>query len=119
MGCRVPFEAKPFDRQEVASICLHCEHRAGFYSLAIQFHGAGSADGGFTADVRAFQTRDIAQVVNQQQARFDIGRVRLAVNGETDGFVIQGYQRSSKKLSEMRGKAKRGGRRQTVEEVRR
>ena len=54
------------------AIRLDGEHGAALDGLAVDFDGAGAAEGGFAADVGTGEPDDFAQVVDQQQARLDV-----------------------------------------------
>ena len=57
--------SQSLDGDHAAAIGLHSEHGAGLDGLAVKHHGAGPADGGFAADVRAGQPYHLAEVMNQ------------------------------------------------------
>ena len=69
---------------DLAAVGLHGEHGAGFHGLAVERHGAGAADGGLAADVRAGEPGYFAQVMDEQQARLDFVWYALSVDGECD-----------------------------------
>ena len=59
----------------VVTLCavgLHREHGAGLHRLAVQVDRAGPALAAVAADVRAGQAQRFAQIMDQQQARFDL-----------------------------------------------
>ena len=72
------------DRHELLAVGLHREHRARLHRAAVHEHGAGAAVRGVAADVGAGQPQILAEQVDQQQARLDVGLVLLAVDGELD-----------------------------------
>ena len=72
----------PLDGLELAAVGLDGEHRARLGALAIDVDGARAAVAGVAADVRAGQPEVVAQEMDEEQARLDIGLVRLAVDGD-------------------------------------
>lgn len=92
------------DGSDVVSISLHRKHGARFDGASVEHDRAGAADRGFAADVRTSHACDVAEVMDEQQARLDFIRVRLAVDGEGDLFSHTG---TKKNLSETGPKSKR------------
>ena len=62
----------------------HAEHRAALHRCAVEVHDAGAAVGGVAAPVGAGEPEVVAQQVHEQDARLDVGRARLAVDGDGD-----------------------------------
>ena len=57
-----------------------------------EVHGAGAAVGRVATDVGAGQPEHVAQVVDEQEPRLDLGLVRLTVDGDLTartGVLIQ------------------------------
>jgi hypothetical protein len=73
-----------FDCRDSMAVGLHCQHRAGFDRGSVQPHGACTALRSVAADVRSGQTGSLAQKVNEQQARFDVGGNFGAVDLDRD-----------------------------------
>ena len=67
-GIELSVGGQALDGEDVASVGLDGEHGAALDGLAVDVDGAGAADGGLAADVRAGESGDFAQVVNEQQA---------------------------------------------------
>ena len=66
------------------AVGLDGEHRAGLGALAVDVHRARAAVARVAADVRAGQAEDVAQQVDEQEARLDVGLAGLAVDRERD-----------------------------------
>ena len=81
-GVEIAVGGEAFDGDQFAAVGLHGEHGAGFDGLAVDGDGAGAADGGFAADVGSGEAGDLAEVMDEKQARFDFVGIRLAVNFE-------------------------------------
>mgnify|MGYP003345768960 CR=1 FL=1 len=69
-----------------ALIRLHREHGARLHGLAVQLDCAGPAQRCFTADMRAGQAQDIADVVDEEQPGLHLMGMGLAVDGDSDGL---------------------------------
>ena len=76
-----------FDGEDLRAIGLDGEHAAALDGLAVDFDGAGAAEGGFAAHVRAGEPDDFAEVVDQQEARLHFVSVAVAVDGHGDGSL--------------------------------
>src|SRR5262249_51464016 len=74
-----PIRGKALDGEDFPSVRLDCKHRAALDRLAVNKHGARSADGSFAAHVGTGESELVAQIVNQQQPRLDFSRTLLAV----------------------------------------
>ena len=70
------------DRLDLGAVGLDGEHRARLGALAVDVDGARAAVAGVAADVRAGEAEVVAQEVDEQEPRLDVGLVRLAVDGE-------------------------------------
>ena len=70
------------DRLDLAAVGLDGEHRARLGALAVDVDGAGAAVARVAADVGAGQAEDVAQEVDEQEPRLDVGLARLAVDGD-------------------------------------
>ena len=64
---------EPFDRGYLRAVRLRGEYRARLDRVAIDQHRAGAALTGVAADVRAGQAEVIADEIDQQRARIDVG----------------------------------------------
>ena len=76
----------------LAAVGLDGEHRAGLGALAVDVDGAGAAVARVAADVRAGQPERVAQEVDEEEARLDVGLVGLPVDGDRD--VLGGHRGS-------------------------
>ena len=81
-GWRVAPSAMPSIVLISRAVRLDGEHRAGLGALAVDVDGARAAVAGVAADVRAGQPEDVAQQVDEQEARLDVGLAGLAVDGD-------------------------------------
>ena len=70
-GMQFPIAGQPFDRRHFSAIRLNGQERAGLDRLAIEQHRAGPADGCFAADVRAGESTQVTEEMNQEHARLD------------------------------------------------
>ena len=77
------------DGHDVGALGLHGDDRAALDGLAVHEHGAGAALRGVAADVRAGEPQVLADEGDEQRARLDFGRGRLAVDlhGYLDGHA--------------------------------
>ena len=64
------------------AVGLDGEHRARLGALAVDVDGAGAAVARVAADVGAGQPEDVAEEVDEQEARLDVGLAGLAVDGD-------------------------------------
>jgi hypothetical protein len=74
-----------FDGGDLGAVGLDSQERAGLDGLAIEQDGAGAAQGGFATDMRSGQPAEIAQEMNEQQARLNLVLVRSAIDSNIDG----------------------------------
>ncbi len=81
MGCSLPSVARPSMVVILAPVAGGGEHGAGLGRAALDVHDAGAALAGVAAHVRAGEAQMIAQELDQQHARVDLGGDRLAVHG--------------------------------------
>ena len=72
-ACRPPRQA--LDRGDLRAVGLHRQHGAGLDRLAVDMHDAGAALAGVAADMGAGQAQLLAQELDQQRARLDLGRM--------------------------------------------
>ena len=70
------------DGPDLAAVGLDGEHRARLGALAVDVDGARAAVARVAADVGAGQPEVVAQEVDEQEARLDVGLVGLAVDGD-------------------------------------
>ena len=63
-------------------IGLPDQRGAGFHRTPIDMDDAGAALAGIASDMGAGETEVIAQQMHEQRSVFDIGRNRLAVDGQ-------------------------------------
>ena len=75
----------------LAPVGLDGEHRARLGALAVDVDGARAAVARVAPDVGAGQPERVAEEVDEQEPRLDVGLVRLAVDG--DGDVLGGHRR--------------------------
>ena len=61
---------------DLGAVGLHREQRAGLDAAAVDQDGAGAALARVAADVRAGQEKVLAQEVDQEHARLDVGFAR-------------------------------------------
>ena len=73
---------QPLHRHELLALSLDGEHRARLHGPAVHEDRAGAAVGRVAPDVGAGQPQDLADHVDQQEARLDVGLVLLAVDRE-------------------------------------
>ncbi len=85
-GVELAVGGEAFDGGDAAAIGLDREQGAGFDGAAFEHDGAGAADGSFAADVGAGEAGDVAEVMDEEQARLDFIFARAAVDGEGDFF---------------------------------
>jgi hypothetical protein len=74
--------SQAFNSGNFGAVRLDCEDGAGFYRLSVNVDRACAADGCFTADVCACQSRKISDEVNQQEPWFYVSLVFCAVDGK-------------------------------------
>ena len=74
----------PLDGLDLGAVGLDREHRAGLRALAVDVDRARAAVARVAADVGAGQPEDVAQEVDEQEARLDVGLAGLAVDGDRD-----------------------------------
>ena len=91
IGWSLPSCSSPSTVSDLAAVGLDGEHRAGLHRLAVEQDGAGAAVGGVAADVGAGQAQVLAQEVDQQQARLDLGLRGGAVDGDLNRVHRHGY----------------------------
>jgi hypothetical protein len=80
------------DGVDGGAVRLDGQGDAGADAGAVQQHGAGPADAVLAADVGAGQAEVLAEEVDEQAARFYLGHVRLAVDGQADRAGIRGHR---------------------------
>jgi hypothetical protein len=90
-GMQVSVFGDSFDGYDSSAIGLDGEHRAGFDGFTVQRHGACAANGCFAANVRSGEAGDIAQVVDEQQPRFDFVRAALSIDCKGDRSLHGGH----------------------------
>jgi hypothetical protein len=83
-GMKLTVLRQTFNGGNFRAIGLDGQQRAGLYRLTVEHNGAGAADRCFAADVCAGQSGQIADEMNQQQARFNIGFIFFAVDGKRE-----------------------------------
>src|SRR5258707_375329 len=74
--------SQPFDGEDLAPFRLDGEHGTTFHSHTVEHDGAGSTDGGLAADVGAGKSGDLAEEVDQQEARFYLTGIGFPVDLE-------------------------------------
>ena len=70
------------DRGDFGTVRLNRQHRAGFDGFAVEQHGAGAAQGGFTSDVGSSQLALVPQEMDQEGAGFDLVLLDRAIDLE-------------------------------------
>src|SRR6478672_6385194 len=80
----------PLDGLDLVPVGLDREDGAGLRALAVEVDGARAAVAGVAPDVGAGQPEVVAQEVDEQEPRFDVGLVGLAVDGDRD--VLRGHR---------------------------
>src|SRR5262249_54775236 len=83
-GMELAVLLEPFHRHELLAPGLDGEQRARLHRPPIHQDRAGAAVGGVAADVGAGQPEHVAQHVHEQEARLDVGLVRLTVDRKLD-----------------------------------
>ena len=84
MGWSLPSSREALDRRDPGAIAAHGERRAGLDGAAVDMDDASAALRGVAADMGAGQTQVLAQELDQQGARIDLCRDRLAVHRHGD-----------------------------------
>src|SRR5712691_2740028 len=95
-----------FHRHDLFAPGLDREHRARLHGSAIEDDGAGSAVRRVAADVSAGEPEDVADQVDEQEARLDVGLVLLAVDGDLDLHRAHPSQRTRATRSSARWSAR-------------
>src|SRR5438128_617547 len=72
------------DGRDLASVGLDGKEPAGLHRHAVQEDGAGTAGRRVATDLGAGEAQDVAQVVDEEQARLNVGFDRLAVDPQRD-----------------------------------
>src|SRR5262245_51976731 len=80
-----------FNCRDIGAIRLDRQHRAGLYRLSVQQNCARPTARSLTADVCTSQPENVAQVMNEQQPRLDLGRMIGAINVDTDSLFHSSY----------------------------
>src|SRR5580704_13581523 len=80
----LPILSHTFDRGELLALRLDCKHRAALDGLSVHEDRACAALAGVAPDVGAGEADDVAQVVHEQQPRFDFMLVPVAVDSGRD-----------------------------------
>ncbi len=80
IGCSSPSLARPSIVVTSAPSACDREHGAGLDRAAIDVDHAGAALAGVAADMGAGEAEMLAQELDQQRARLDLARHRLAVD---------------------------------------
>jgi hypothetical protein len=84
-GVEASIRGQPFDRGDLDSIGLNRQQRAGFHRLVVHQHRARSTDTRLAPYVSSGETKDVPEVVHEQQSRFDSALVLLAVDFDANG----------------------------------
>src|SRR5258708_40259919 len=96
-GVEFAVDGESFDGEHLAPVGLDGKHGATFDRLAVHMDGAGAAERSLTTDVRAGESGDIAEIVNEEQARLHRVGVFLPVDsqvyGSFHGSIPRGYRR--------------------------
>ena len=95
------------DRLDLGAVGLDGEHRAGLGALAVDVDRARAAVARVAADVRAGQPEDVAQQMDEQEPRLDVGLAGLAVDGERDVVGASSSSSSPQRESAVDGGPKR------------
>src|SRR5262249_30476168 len=73
---------QPFDGDDFAALGLDRQHQAAADSLAVEKHGASTANPMLAANMRAGQPQMMAQAIGERQARLDRNLDFMAVDLE-------------------------------------
>src|SRR5262249_58395897 len=73
-----------FDRGDLGAVRLHGEHETGARRLAVDQHGAGTADAVLAPDVRAGEGQVLAEKIDEELAGLAPPLTRGAVDREAD-----------------------------------
>src|ERR671915_2629979 len=76
------------DRPERAAARLDRQHQAGPHRLAVELDRAGTADALLAADLRAGETRGVADEVGQERPGLDVALVVPPVDLDADPHVV-------------------------------
>src|SRR5207253_2994924 len=71
-----------FDGRDLGAFRLDGKDRARLDRVTVDQHGAGTALPGVAADVRAGQSKVVADEIDEQRARIDFRAYRLVVDGK-------------------------------------
>jgi hypothetical protein len=82
----------PFDRSDFPPIGLDCEQQAGTDRLTVEKNGAGAAHPMLASDMRPGQSKLVAQVIAQEQARLHLAGMAHAVDGDVDFVELEGHE---------------------------
>src|SRR5262249_9240644 len=99
----LPILFQSFDGGDLAPIRLDCKKSAGLDRLSIQMYRASTAVGGIAADMSPGQAEHVADTMDKQEPRLDIGFHIRAVDLDVDLLLSHDYfpprLRSSARLS--------------------
>src|SRR5215475_13587224 len=76
---------------DLAPICLDRKKSAGLDRLSIQMHRASAAVGGIAADMSPSQAEDVADAMDEEEPRLDLGFHVRAVDLDADLLLPHGY----------------------------
>ena len=79
-GIELAVRGQPFHGRHPRSVGLDRQHQARLHRLPVEMHRASAAQARFASHVRSRQLQHVAQIMHQQQARFDFRRARHAVH---------------------------------------
>ena len=92
-GMELSVAGEPLDRGHLGAIGLHGENRARLHRLPVEENGAGAAKRRLTTDVGPGQITNVAQEVDEQEARLNLVCARSSVDADGDGDFHRGSSR--------------------------
>src|SRR6266540_4212126 len=86
-GVELAVLGHPLDGLDLRPLALDGQERAGLHGLSVQVDGAGAALARVAAHVRAGESRELPDVVDEEEAGLDVMRVLGSVDGHRDGCL--------------------------------
>jgi hypothetical protein len=87
-GVQALGRAEGFDRHQLVTMCLHCEHQTRANRFAVKEDGARAAHSMLTADVGSGQSKLVPQKVAQQQPRLNTPQVRGPIDRKGNLVIL-------------------------------
>jgi hypothetical protein len=91
-----------FDGEDFAAIGLDGEHRAALDGLTVHMNSAGAAKRGLASDMRTGESGDIAEIVDEEQARLHVMGIFFPVDGEIYGSFHGGFAQRILTITQVR-----------------